>query len=88
MYNRKIVLFRKESGIMAKKIIYTDEFGNQVDVNTVEGIHTILNDVLALCETENACMCVKENVKASVEKCYKTRVQEIKTGEPQDKSMW
>lgn len=72
---------------MAKKIIYTYEFGNQIDVNTVEGIHTILNDVFVLCETENACMCVKENVNASVEKCYKTRIQEIKAGELQDKSI-
>lgn len=73
---------------MAKKIIYTDEFGNKIDVNTIEGIHVIFNDILASCETENACMCVKENIKASAEKCYKTRVQEIETGEPQDKSIW
>ena len=63
---------------MAKKIIYTDKFGNQVDVNTVEGIHIILNDVLALCETENACMCAKENVKASVENVIKQEYKKLR----------
>ena len=73
---------------MAKKIIYKDEFGNKIDINTIEGIHVIINDILATCETENACMCVKENIRASAEKCYTTRVQEIKAGTTQDKSIW
>ena len=73
---------------MAKKLIYKDEFENEIDVNTIEGIHIIFNDILSTCETENACMCVKENIKVSAEKCYKTRVQEIQTGEKQDKSIW
>jgi hypothetical protein len=74
--------------IMAKKIIYTDEFGNKIDVNTIEGIHTIFNDILSVCETENSCMCVKENVKASINKCYNTRIEELETGKEQDKSIW
>lgn len=73
---------------MTKKVIYMDEYGNQIDANSIVGIHTILNSILALCESENACMCVKENIKASTEKCCATRVQEIKTGEKQDKSIW
>ena len=38
------------------------------------------------CDNENSCICVKENIKSSVEKCYETRKLEIKTGKPQDKS--
>lgn len=30
---------------MSKKIIYTDEFGNKIDINSIEGIHVILNDI-------------------------------------------
>lgn len=65
----------------AKKLIYKDEFGNGIDINTIEGIRTIFNDILSACKTENECMCVKENIKGSAEKCYNTRVQEIQTGE-------
>ena len=71
---------------MAKKIIYTDEFGNKIDINSIEGIHVILNDIFTTCDNENSCLCVKENIKASVEKCCETRKLEIKTGKPQDKS--
>ena len=71
---------------MSKKIIYTDEFGNKIDVNSIEGIHVILNDIFATYDNENSCLCVKENIKASVEKCCKTRKLEIKTDKPQDKS--
>lgn len=71
---------------MSKKIIYTDEFGNKIDINSIEGIHVILNDIFMPCDNENSCLCVKENIKASVEKCCKTRKLEIKTGKPQDKS--
>ena len=56
-----------------------DEFGNKIDVNQIEGIHVILKDIFATCDNENNCLCVKENIKSSVEKCYETRVQEIKT---------
>lgn len=65
---------------MSKKIIYTDEFGNKIDVNSIEGIHVILNDIFMTCDNENSCLCVKENIKASVEKCCETRKLEIKTG--------
>lgn len=65
----------------AKKLIYKDEFGNGIDINTIEGIRTIFNDILSTCKTEYECMCVKENIKGSAEKCYKTRVQEIQTEE-------
>lgn len=58
---------------MSKKIIYTDEFGNKIDVNSIEGIHVVLNDIFATCDNENSCLCVKENIKASIEKCYETR---------------
>ena len=71
---------------MSKKIIYTDEFGNKIDINSIEGIHVILNDIFTICDNENSCFCVKENIKASVEKCYEIRKLEIKTGKPQDKS--
>lgn len=74
---------------MSKKIIYTDEFGNKIDINSIEGIHVILNDIFATCDTENRCLCVKENIKAIAEKCCETRKLEIKTGKPQDKaSIW
>ena len=74
---------------MSKKIIYTDEFGNKININTIEGIHVILYDIFATCDNENSCLCVKENIKASVEKCCETRKLEIKTGKPQDKnSIW
>lgn len=72
---------------MTKNLIYKDEFGNEIDANTIEGIHTIFNDILSTYKTENACMYVKENIKASAEKCYKTRVQEIQTGEKLDKNI-
>ena len=36
---------------MSKKIIYTDEFGNKIDINSIEGIHVILNDIFATCDT-------------------------------------
>lgn len=71
---------------MSKEIIYTDEFGNKIDINSIEGIHVILNDIFATCDNESSCLCVKENIKASVEKCCETRKLEIKTGKPQDKS--
>lgn len=74
---------------MSKKIIYTDEFGNKIDVNSIEGIHVILNDIFMTCNNENSCLCVKENIKTSAEKCCETRIWEIKTGKPQDKnSIW
>lgn len=53
---------------MLKKIIYTDEFGNKIDVNSIEGIHVILNDIFMTCDNESSCLCVKENIKASVGK--------------------
>lgn len=71
---------------MSKKIIYTDEFGNKININSIEDIHVILNDIFATCDNENSCLCVKENIEASVEKCCETRKLEIKTGKPQDKS--
>lgn len=71
---------------MSKKIIYTDEFGNKIDINSIEGIHVILNDIFTTYDNENSCLCVKENIKASVEKCCETRKLEIKTGKHQDKS--
>lgn len=64
---------------MSKKIIYTDEFGNKIDINSIEGIHVILNDIFTTCDNENSCLCVKENIKASVEKCCKIRLHEIET---------
>lgn len=74
---------------MSKKIIYTDEFGNKIDINSIEGIHVILNDIFTTCDTENRCLCVKENIKAIAEKCCEIRKLEIKTGKPQDKaSIW
>ena len=73
---------------MSKKI-YTDEFGNKIDINSIEGIHVILNDIFATCDAENRCLCVKENIKAIAEKCCEFRKLEIKTGKPQDKaSIW
>ena len=71
---------------MSKKIIYTNEFGNKIDVNSIEGVHAILNDIFMTCDNENSCLCVKENIKASAEKCYETRIHEIKTGKSQDKN--
>lgn len=71
---------------MSKKIVYADEFGNKINVNSIEGIHAILNDIFMACGDESSCLCVKNNIKASVEKCYETRIQEIRTGKPQDKS--
>lgn len=71
---------------MSKKIIYTDEFGNKIDVNSIEGIHVILNDIFMAYNNENSCLCVKENIKASAKKCYESRIHEIKTGKPQDKN--
>ena len=74
---------------MLKKIIYTDEFGNKIDVNSIEGIHVILNDIFMTCDNESSCLCVKENIKAIAEKCCEIRKLEIKTGKPQDKaSIW
>lgn len=64
---------------MSKRIIYTDEFGNKVDVNSIEGIHIIFNDIFATCEENHSCLCVKENIKASVEKCCKVRLHEIES---------
>lgn len=41
---------------MSKKIIYTDEFGNKIDINSIEGIHVILNDIFMTCDNENSCL--------------------------------
>lgn len=71
---------------MSKKIIYTNEFGNRIDINSIEGIHAILNDIFMTCDNENSCLCVKENIKACVEECCETRKLEIKTDKHQDKS--
>ena len=49
---------------MSKKI-YTDEFGNKIDINSIEGIHVILNDIFATCDAENRCLCVKRISKQS-----------------------
>lgn len=65
------------------KVIYTDKFGNKIDVNSIEGVHVILNDIFSACENEISCLCVRENIKAWVEECYSARVQEIKTGTKQ-----
>lgn len=72
---------------MSKRIIYTDEFENKVDVNSIEGIHIIFNDIFATCEENHSCLCVKENIKASVEKCCNDRVKKLKTDKHQDKSI-
>ena len=38
---------------MSKKI-YTDEFGNKIDINSIEGIHVILNDIFMTCDIINS----------------------------------
>ena len=70
-----------------KKIIYTDKNKNEIDVNSVNGIFVILNDIMDNCNDENICLCVKENIKACIEKCYNDRIKELKTDKHQDKSM-
>lgn len=64
---------------MIKKIIYKDEFGNKINVNSKEGICTIFNDVLSTCKTKNEAMCVEENIKACIKKCCNVRMQKIQT---------
>lgn len=63
---------------MSKRIIYTDEFGNKVDVNSIEGIHIIFNDIFAMCEENHSCLCVKENIKASVENVVRLDYMKLK----------
>ena len=70
---------------MLKKILYTDEFRSKIDINSIEGINAMLNNIFMTCDNENNCLIIKENIKASVEKCCETRIQEIKTGKSQEK---
>lgn len=70
-----------------KKIIYTDKNKNEIDVNSVNGIFVIFNDIMDNCNDENTCLCVKENIKACIEKCYNDRVKDLKTDKHQDKSI-
>lgn len=71
-----------------EKIIYTDKNKNEVDVNSVNGLFVIFSEIMDSCNNEGACLCVKENIKACIEKCYNDRVKELKTGTPQDRSIW
>ena len=66
---------------------YTDKNKNEIDVNSVNGIFVILNDIMDNCNDENICLCVKENIKACIEKCYNDRIKELKTDKHQDKSI-
>lgn len=64
---------------MSKRIIYIDEFGNKVDVNSIKGIHIIFNDIFTTCEENYSCLCVKENIKTSVENVVRLDYMKLKT---------
>lgn len=70
-----------------KKIIYTDKNKNEIDVNSVNGMFVIFNEIMDSCNDKNACLCVKENIKACIEKCYNDRINELKADKSQDKSI-
>ena len=48
---------------MSKKIIYTDEFGNKININSIEGIHVILNDIKLKCTQKQIIWCTDSDTK-------------------------
>lgn len=61
-----------------KSIWYTDNEENKIDIATTEGIGTAITDIFEECNCEDACLCVRENLKNLIDRIYKERVIEIK----------
>lgn len=61
-----------------KPIWYTDNEENKIDIATTEGIGTAITDIFEECNREDACLCVRENLKNLIDRIYKERVIEIK----------
>lgn len=59
------------------EIIYTDRYGNRIDINTIEGFSSALNDVFSECKTENQCECLYGNIEEMMKKSRKNRMLEI-----------
>lgn len=62
---------------MSKKIIYTDEYGNKVDVNSIQGLCMIFDSIFNNYDDTKDCFNIRENIKAVVSECYINRVNEI-----------
>lgn len=60
-----------------KKIPYTDKFGNEIDVNTREGLYTVLNDLFADCKTKEQCSTLLESIHLMASHAELDRVEEI-----------
>lgn len=59
------------------EIFYTDEYGNKIDVNTIEGFSSVLNDLFSGCKTENQCDCLYGNIEEMLKKSRRSRMLEI-----------
>lgn len=59
------------------EVFYTDEYGNKVDVNTIEGFSSVLNDLFSKCKTENQCDCLYGNIEEIIKKSRRNRMLEI-----------
>jgi hypothetical protein len=55
-------------------IIYSNTNGEKVDLGTIEGIKTIINDIYSQAKNANGCLIIKENIKAAAEECYKNYI--------------
>ncbi|MCI8378696.1 MAG: hypothetical protein HFH72_09285 [Lachnospiraceae bacterium] len=59
------------------EIFYTDEHENKIDVNTIEGFSSVLNDLFSECKTENQCDCLYGNIEEMLKKSKRNRMLEI-----------
>lgn len=62
---------------MAQKVYYTDEKGNKININSLDGFNIIVNSLMDICNGEDECYCVKENIKGLTQNAFYNKVYEL-----------